>query len=441
MERKCHSLLSFNYMVLFLTIIIISDRFHDILAQTDYDDKDPDDIELANLTNANLKIVNKEKFYAKKIKSSISFTCSVNKEYVLAEYDIDWLHIREWNGVMTERLLTKNERLQEDASPEFYRIETYDIKKNKETISYFKLTLLSVRQVDDGKFVCNVVGEQDKSKKSDEVKLVVLKDIDHLKLRFSDFPPISRDLNEPLEVDVGKVYPISCLAEGSNPGISNIKIFLMDNEITNVSDTRIVPMSSDFKQYKCYIGPVNLFITTKHDGQNVVCTAVSPLNHRNSVKIKLKVKVYDPIIECDRAEVSVGDELETTCSINHTGIDIKRLAFRVGDQGKMIYVDEEKTLDGETIKVVQSYSSEDVDNITMIISKTLKSHILQKFDVVVESVGEHITEKGIEISEIKFDPSIDDNDSSGEKTTITASLSIVALFLFIALLCCYNNKS
>ena len=145
-----------------------------------------------------------------------------------------------------------------------------------------------VRREDDGFFSCTIL--EDKltgTYLSQSVNVVVYKPAS-LSFKFAD--KLLTKSRDSIKIVVGTKAMLTCHAEGSNPGVDQLKVYLDGVELTDLSPSDLKPleMATEFRQYETSVGG-DILILPEYNNQKLACIATGPNNAVTTVSFNLEV--------------------------------------------------------------------------------------------------------------------------------------------------------
>ncbi|KAH9520059.1 hypothetical protein Btru_059845 [Bulinus truncatus] len=254
-------------------------------------------------------------------------------------------------------ILTELARLQDDAPPEFYHVQSSpNFDKNLITLQF---SILKVRDIDDGKLYCSLTINSVPLEYS--VDIVVLRPLTDLKLILDNHNPINTNQNSQIEVQSGS-HQVQCIAEGSNPEAKSVELYLHGLKQEDSKKVSSELMGGELTKYRTIL-KAKVNIASSHTGQDLECKATSQYGDSKSVKVPLKVVIEEPDAYCNDTEAYVGQrDTRIICRVDHRNSRLKTFKFEVGDKvfqvednrDQMHYVDtnELPTQDGRRVTEV-----------------------------------------------------------------------------------------
>ncbi|BFZ01161.1 hypothetical protein BsWGS_04201 [Bradybaena similaris] len=320
---------------------------------------------------------------------SLTFVCHINRDimYALQNY----VEIVRRSVDNTETILTQASKRVE-AEPGFYEVK---ITPTAENTIRLEFQIVKARDIDEGHVICRARPAEDKPNEEtaqQEVQIVILRPLDTLHLKFGNFDAISASTKDPIEVESGK-YQVQCIAQGSNPEPADVSLYLHGTKITATPNPE--KMDADVIKYRTTItGEVELKVSNSN--QEIECSAASTLGDSHSVKLPIKIKVYDPKIVCNDSEAYVGKWYPVlTCTVDYEGLNIKRFRYDLGNKDEI----QEGTQNKDFVEVRREQISETSARVVLNLYQAKRWHFNTEFYLVVEHEDGHITRETVRLHE------------------------------------------
>jgi len=358
--------------------------FHGVLGQED-------DLELKFLEDVDKPVYAEEG-------SSLEFTCQVNRDLMFfISNSVSWTHELTWNNETKSSVIGSNADLKAPYDSEHYLLAFHAHEGGK--LVDFTFSLKNVTRKDDGRLICGATVQSglDKIERHAFVDIIVTKPLDVFAMKFASYPIITHEPETPLEVNAGETYKLGCNAEGSNPRVDDLKVFLGDHQL-NLSTAMPMPMQTEYRQYQTNVGG-EITILTDHDLKYLSCEAHG--DHVEAhLQVQLKVITYDPEISCSEGEGYITKKfVELKCTVNTTGVNVEKTYFRLADVGKNLF-EGDGSFEKHNFKVDKKPLGADVFEFKMTIEQAQEWHFTQNLLIVVESAGNHVTEERLKLNKI-----------------------------------------
>ncbi|KAL3832213.1 hypothetical protein ACJMK2_023873 [Sinanodonta woodiana] len=312
-----------------------------------------------------------------KRQDTIVLDCQGNTR-TLAEYiskRVNWKHVAN-DG--TIKKITTGFYLDDGADKTKYNID-HGNSDNSDTSYSFKLTILSVNDDDDGKYICECEDSKMVILSSKEVKFRVLNPVEKVKLEIvtvmtghkmnADSQIMTNSVT--YQVEEGE-FDVTCTAEGSNP--SPQMTLKINNIVQRVDPKMVQSFVGNRPSYKGTFTKAISLSANKIDFQTVECSAGIPEKQFPDKSAVLKFNVFSvvPEVECDNVSALVRyRQTKLTCRLHSMrAIDCSRINWNDGNNNFVIYPGN-KTHDPSFGPVVVDCESVTHENNSMTVTTSL----------------------------------------------------------------------
>jgi hypothetical protein len=353
----------------------------------------------------------------------LKFFCNINRDLLFVVTNI--VEIVRTTAISGQVAILTQLAKRIEAEPAFYNVSIEN--QNDKTVRVV-FDIIRVRDIDEGTLTCRVRPNEDNPndpKAEDSVKIVVKRPLDVLYLKFDDLEDIFHSMVDPIEVDSGE-HTVQCSAEGSNPAPASVNLYLHGDKVTNVV-SKTDQMETSVVKYKTSITGTVL-LTVANTMQEFECTAASQLGDSHSVKLPIKLKVYDPKISCNDSEAFKGKWYPVlTCTVDYEGLNIKNFKYELGNT-------KESVLEGQQNKDFVQVEREQITKtrarVLLKLYQAQDWHFKTNFYLVVEHADGHVTRESVRLREI---PARGASRGPGDGSSmLAASLATVIISVWCA---------